>query len=101
MTIVHTVNEWKEMIYPAVESKVEEFRLMGYSKATADDIWNCLVQKVWKDNPDKRLYEVVQDVFHLGATTYMSYLTVKAYQNDDLMASIAAVTGGNMEGVQE
>ncbi|OZU89850.1 hypothetical protein CIL03_01545 [Virgibacillus indicus] len=99
MEIVHTVNEWKPMIYPALVSKMEEFKLMGYSKTTTEDIWNCLTQKVWKGDPDKRLYEVVQDVFHLGSTVYMSYLTVKAYQDDDLMASIAAVTGGNMEEV--
>ncbi|WP_240510194.1 post-transcriptional regulator [Virgibacillus profundi] len=97
METVHTVSEWKEMIKPALDSKVEEFQLMGYSQATVDDIWNCLTQKVWKGDPDKRLYEVVQDVFHLGSTIYMSYLTVKAYQSDDLMASIAALTGGNRE----
>ncbi len=83
---------------PALDSKTSEFKLMGYSQATGDDIWDCLVQKVWKGNPTKRLHEVTQDIFHLASNLYMSYLTVNAYQeNDDLMASIAALTGGQTE----
>ncbi|WP_188453536.1 post-transcriptional regulator [Virgibacillus oceani] len=94
MEVVKTVNEWRDLLKPALESKTSEFRLMGYPQATSDDIWNCLVQKVWKGNPTMRLHEVTQDIFHLASNLYMSYLTVNAYQDDDLMASIAALTGG-------
>jgi hypothetical protein len=97
LEIKKAVEAWKKEMKPALKSKAEEFQLMGYSRATEDDIWKCLVKKVWKGNPDKRLYEVVQDIFHLSSTIYMSYLTVDAYQSyqndDDLMASIAALTG--------
>lgn len=93
-----TVNEWKEIIKPVLDSKTNEFLMMGYSRATHDDIWCCLEQRVWKGNPSKRLHEVVQDVFHLSSNIYMSYLTVNAYQDDsDLMASIAALTGATLE----
>ncbi|MBY7143280.1 post-transcriptional regulator [Virgibacillus sp. NKC19-3] len=92
MDIVQSVNEWKDTVKPALNSKVDEFRIMGYTKANHEDIWNCLVQKVWKGNPNKRLYEIVQDIFHLGSNVYLSYLTVNAYQDDDLMASITALT---------
>ncbi|AIF43325.1 post-transcriptional regulator [Virgibacillus sp. SK37] len=92
METIHTVTEWREMVLPALESKCSEFRLMGYTQATSEDIWRCLLEKVWKGNPEKRIYEVVQDIFHLGSNIYLSYLTVKAYQDDDLMASIAALT---------
>lgn len=88
-----TVKDWKPMIKPAIESKVSEFIEMGYEKATSEDIWLCLEQRVWKGNPTKKLHEVVQDVFHLSADIYMGYLTMNAYQDDDdLMASIAALT---------
>ncbi|MFS0672920.1 post-transcriptional regulator [Ornithinibacillus sp. 179-J 7C1 HS] len=95
MEIIKTVDNWKEELKPALESKALEFQLMGYSKATEEDVWNCLSKKVWKGNPEKRLYEVVQDVLHLSSTIYMSYLTIDAYQDDDLMASIAALTGSD------
>ncbi|MUV39524.1 Post-transcriptional regulator ComN [Lentibacillus sp. JNUCC-1] len=93
MESARTVEKWKEELEPVLESKVYEFKTIGYNEATAEDIWRCLNQKVWKDNAERRLYEVVQDVFHLSTATYMSYLTVNAYGNDDdLMASIAALT---------
>ncbi|MFC2948459.1 post-transcriptional regulator [Virgibacillus sediminis] len=93
MEVIQKASEWKEMVDPALESKAGEFHLMGYEKATGEDIWKCLVQKVWKRDPDMRLYEVVSDIFHLSTNIYLSYLTVNAYKDDDLMASIAALTG--------
>lgn len=94
MEDLHKVTEWKQVIQPALESKVKEFQLMGYDQATNEDIWNCLVKKVWNGNPEKRLYQVVGDIFQLRTNIYLSYLTVRAHQSDDLMASIAAVTEG-------
>jgi hypothetical protein len=86
-----TVNEWREQLEPVLQSKAEEFHLMGYNQATSDDIWNCLMKKVWTGNPKKRLYEVVADIFQLKTNVYLSYLTANAQADDDLMASISAV----------
>ncbi|MBP1947648.1 post-transcriptional regulator [Virgibacillus litoralis] len=97
MEVIKNVSEWKPEILLALESKVNEFQLMGYAKATNENIWKCLTEKVWKGNPPKRLYEVIQDILHLSSNIYMSYLTVNAYQDNDLMASINALTGGNLE----
>jgi hypothetical protein len=97
MEIKQTVSEWKQMIFPALTSKAEEFRMMGYSQATPEDVWACLAKKVWKGEPEKRIYEIVQDVFHLASNTYLSYLTMSSYQNDNLRASIAALTEDNQE----
>lgn len=97
LEIKKTIRDWKPVIKPVLNSKVDEFLLMGYSRATSEDIWNCLEQRVWKGNPTKRLYEVVQDILHLRANIYMNYLTVNAYQDDDLMASIQAVMDGDAD----
>lgn len=95
MEISKHVKEWKPYVKPVLTSKVEEFLLMGYSRATDEDIWNCLKQHTWKNNPPKRLYQVVQDILHLRASVYMNYLTLKAYKDDDLMSSIEAVMNGD------
>ncbi|WP_067727303.1 post-transcriptional regulator [Oceanobacillus damuensis] len=97
MEIRQTVSEWKQMVIPALKSKAEELEMMGYSQATPEDVWSCLVQKVWKGAPEKRLYEIVQDILHLASNTYLSYLTRSSYQDDNLMASIAALTGEKKE----
>lgn len=84
-------SEWKAYILPAVKSKVEELHLMGYSRATVENVWECLNKKVWKGNPSKMLHEVVQDVLHLNSGVYMNFLTIQAYQQDDLLAQIQAI----------
>lgn len=86
-------SSWKEEVTLVLQSKVEEFHLLGYRKATNQEVWDCLVKKVWKGEPEKRLHQVVQDILHLSSHTYASYLTTEAYQNDDLLASIEALKG--------
>ncbi|GAA0442604.1 hypothetical protein GCM10008983_19610 [Lentibacillus halophilus] len=95
MGTIKTVHEWKTDVMPALESKANELRLLGYHHVTSGDVWECLNEKVWKNNPTKRLYEIVQDIFQLSSNTYMSYLTINAHQDDNLMASIAALTESN------
>jgi len=91
MEIKQNVNEWKASVFPALDSKVGELRLMGYSQATREDVWKCLIEKVWKGNPEKRIHQVVQEIMHLKSAVYLSYLTFYSQQNDDLMASITAL----------
>lgn len=90
--MMRSAEEWKSFMEPVLDSKTSEMRLMGYPEATNDDIWNCLLEKVWKGSPPERLYQVTQDIFHLGSNVYMSYLTLHAQQNDDLMTSIQELT---------
>ncbi|MFD1065365.1 post-transcriptional regulator [Oceanobacillus locisalsi] len=87
------VDAWKDMIYPALISKKEELEMLGYEQATPEDVWKCLSVKVWKGEPEKRLHEMVQDIFHLKSSVYLSYLTIQSYENDDLAASVEALLG--------
>ncbi len=85
------VLEWRNKVKPVLDSKRKEFFIIGYSKTTNDDIWDCLVDRIWEGNPNKRLHEVVQDILHLTSSVYMNYLTLSTYQDDDLMESINAL----------
>ncbi|WP_117169129.1 post-transcriptional regulator [Paraliobacillus sediminis] len=95
MALVKQVEDWKSSILMVLDSKVEELILMDYDNATREIVWNCLVEKVWKGNPEKRLFQIVEDILHLSASKYMSYLTMQSYQNEDLMASITAISEMN------
>lgn len=88
-----TVQEWKQHVLPALETKISEFKLVGYEDVTEEMIWRCLEETVWKGNPKKRLHEIVKDIFHLQPNTYMNFITMEAMQkdDDDLTASIQAV----------
>lgn len=86
------VDDWKPKINRVIESKVTEFKLLGYGDVSADRVWNCLLSKVWRKNKVMKLHEVVEDVLHLSGHQYMTFIAMETYQSDDLMASIAAVT---------
>ena len=91
MEAIQNVKTWKRTVAPFLYSKAEELHLMGYEQATSEDVWKCLIDKVWKGYPDKRIYEMVADIMQLNSATYLSYLTVHSFQNDNLADSIAAL----------
>ncbi|MBO1579276.1 MULTISPECIES: post-transcriptional regulator [Bacillus] len=75
------VEAYRGQLQVVLESKVEEFQMIGYDRVTTEDIWKCLKSKKWKKvASDVRLYELVNDVLTLTANEYMTYLTVEAYQ---------------------
>lgn len=92
MGVRKPVTEWRPIVNVVLDSKVSELLMMGYSEASRADVWKCLSEGVWGDKPSKKLYEVVQDILHLKPNDYMNYLTVNAFKEDDLTASISALT---------
>lgn len=86
------IDEWKDEMKIVLHSKQREYELLGYNEISADDIWDCLKDFVWKGNPEKHLHEVVQDIFHLPIHVYMDYLSLHTLQKEDpLKDAIEAV----------
>lgn len=79
----HPVDFYKNQVEPALQSKMEEFILMGYDRVSLQEVWNCLHKKKWKKKEDKFLHEIVADILSLSVGDYMSYLTVEAYKGPD------------------
>ncbi|WP_102026912.1 post-transcriptional regulator [Salirhabdus sp. Marseille-P4669] len=97
MIETRAVSKWKPFVLPVLKSKVEELHVLGYDQADEENVWDCCLKKVWKKDVELRLHQVVQDIFHLSAGTYMAYLTREFYRNDDLLAQIEAISGLNNE----
>ncbi|MBM7678586.1 post-transcriptional regulator [Gracilibacillus alcaliphilus] len=89
------VAAWRNEVTEILESKVEEFKMLDYSKVTSDDIWNCLKEKVWKGEPEKSLSELIQDIYHLPANLFITYLTQKTWTDSNLQESLDAILGKN------
>ena len=75
--------EISRMIEEICESKAEEFRLLGYERVTAQEIWECVTEKYAKTGMP-RLHQVVNDIFSLKVTQFMNWMTLSAYKSDDL-----------------
>lgn len=77
------VEFYKKQVQPALESKLEEFRMLGYDRVSLQEVWDCLQRKKWKKKEDKLLHEVVADILSLQVNDYMSYLTIEAFKSPD------------------
>jgi len=68
----------KEKLKEVLESKVDEFHLLGYESVTEEDIWACVTSKYQETWPP--LHHLVNDIFSLKVTDFMNWLTVGAYR---------------------
>jgi len=76
----HAYDLFRYELGPVLQSKLEEFQLFGYDTITEDALWECLTKKKWKKPETKRLFELVNDVYSLSLSDYMSYITIEAYK---------------------
>lgn len=71
---------WKDDVRPALLSKMEEFHLIGYDRATLEELWQCVLAKLKKEKEFVRIHNLVRIILTLKATDYMTWLTVDAYR---------------------
>ncbi|WP_339147021.1 MULTISPECIES: post-transcriptional regulator [unclassified Sutcliffiella] len=83
----HAYDLFRYELGPVLQSKLEEFQLFGYDTVSEDELWECLTKKKWKRPETKRLFELVNDVYSLSVTDYMSYITIEAYKAPNYFAS--------------
>jgi hypothetical protein len=71
----------RSQVKPALQSKLEEFRLLGYQEISEPQLWEFLLKKKWKKATEEiKLHEVIQDIFSVKVSDYMHYATVEAYK---------------------
>lgn len=79
MKAVHEYDRFRNEVKPALNSKVEEFTLLGYGTIQEQQLWDFLISKKWKKvKEDMKLYEVVDDIMSLKPGEYMNYASVEA-----------------------
>ncbi len=85
----HPYQSFFYKIEPALESKLEEFEMMGYGKATKESLWMFLTKKKWKKPKDTiRLHEIVNDILRVKPGDYMNFETVEAFRSPNWFSDI-------------
>ncbi|UVI28088.1 post-transcriptional regulator [Paenibacillus spongiae] len=74
-----TEEEWLQTIETLCESKVEEFKLVGYEHVTAKEVWECVSEKYAKTGVPA-MHEVVNDILSLKVMKFMNFMTISAYR---------------------
>lgn len=80
----HAYNHFRTGVAPALTSKLEEFRLLGYEAVTENELWEFLLKKRWKKiKEDIKLYEIIDDILSVKVSDFISYATIEIYKNNE------------------
>ncbi|MEH7178885.1 post-transcriptional regulator [Neobacillus vireti] len=80
----HAYNHFHTQVKPALVSKLEEFRLLGYIDVSESNLWEFLLKKKWKKVKEEiRLYEIIDDILSVKVSDYISFTTIEMYKNND------------------
>ena len=95
--------EWKTVVYPALESKVKEFETLGYKNIHIDEIWEMSVSQMKKRQAEAALHTIVQTILHMKMHDYMQQKTIESYKKieqkknyDEALEEILAQVSGNV-----
>ena len=76
---ISSLTELYERLKPALISKKEEMKRLGYPYIKEEDIWNYLKETKWKKSVDLELYRMVSDIMNADNELVNDYLTEKLY----------------------
>jgi hypothetical protein len=69
----------RDQVGPALQSKLEEFQILGYSDISEPGLWEYLLKKKWKKvKEEMRLHQVIQDILSIKVSDYLNYATVES-----------------------
>ncbi|KAB2338684.1 post-transcriptional regulator [Cytobacillus depressus] len=81
METSHTYDQFRNDLKPALQSKQEEFSLLGYGQVSEQELWNFLKRKKWKKTEgNKSMAELMQDILSVKVGEYFNYATVEAFK---------------------
>lgn len=83
-----SLKELYERVKPALYSKVKELRRLGLKYVTETDVWNYLVENVWKTKENLELHELINDILYANNYDLNEYAMskVKGYkEKEDLI----------------
>lgn len=69
-----SLKELYDRITPALISKEDEFKKVGYNHIKRSDIWNYLTQTKWTISISLTLSDMVNDVFNASALEISKYV---------------------------
>jgi hypothetical protein len=82
MVVIEKNDEhFHSQVGPVLQSKLEEFRILGYMEISEPELWEYLLKKKWKKVKEEiKLHQVIQDILSVKVSDYLSYATVEAYK---------------------
>ena len=72
-----SLKELYERVKPALYSKLKEIRNIGFKYVSEKDIWNYLIENVWKEKTNLELHELISDILYVDNYSVNEYVMNK------------------------
>ena len=74
---IKDLNGLKNLVMPAINSKYSELQKMNLKYINKDDIWDYLINRVWINNNNLMLNDVVDNIIKLDNQKLEDYVQEK------------------------
>ncbi|MFO1443060.1 post-transcriptional regulator [Bacillus sp. Bva_UNVM-123] len=79
MNTSHLNDSLRKDVQVVLQSKLEEFSLLGYGQVSEQEIWNFLIRKKWRKlSEPKLIHEIVEDILSVKVGEFFNFATVEA-----------------------
>lgn len=76
--------EWREHVSPALQSKLEEFHLLGLKRMTLDELWAFVLETIRKKKLENMmLHQFVNHIMTLSINDYMNKIRLEMFKGSD------------------
>lgn len=84
--------KWRDYVRPALQSKLEEFRLLGVKRLTLDELWDFVLETLAKKKEhDLMLHQFVNHIMTISVNDYMNKLRMEMFKGVDFFKEQASV----------
>ena len=79
-----------QLVRPALESKIHEFRLYNYNSVKEEDIWHYCINKKWRkhDILEMRVSEMVNDVLAVSPAQFMTHTQIEDFKTSNWFSEL-------------
>lgn len=72
-------------VFPALDSKMNEFNFYEYNAISIDDLWNYCIEKKWRKKKVEqlRLHEIVSTILNITPSEIVSHGQVQEFKKSD------------------
>ena len=84
-------NDLKNLVYPALTSKVKELKCFGYDFINQDGVWDLLYELVWRGRRGVALCDVVNDILNFNNEKLYKKFIEKKMNNDEVKDEVGVV----------
>lgn len=86
MTHLEQYEEWRPAIQPFLQSKLEEFHLLGVNRMTHEELWPFILQVIEKKHKKEQLSfnQFVNRVMQISVNDYMNKIRMEMFTSTDL-----------------